>query len=111
MSKECANCGNERIMLCPFCEHDFSERSRQRDAEIAALREAVQALGAVARLAKAYWPVHLCENHKVCELCKMDRALAAVLANPIARAAITTPHADTSSTSPSSPPPPSPPPR
>lgn len=27
MSKECANCGNERIMLCPFCEHDYTDQS------------------------------------------------------------------------------------
>lgn len=35
MGKECANCGNERIMLCPFCEHDFSENSRAKDAALA----------------------------------------------------------------------------
>jgi len=45
MSKECADCGNERIMLCPFCEHDFSEASKQKDAELTALREAVRVLG------------------------------------------------------------------
>ncbi len=44
MSKECADCGNERIMLCPFCEHDFSESSKDKDAELTQLREAVRVL-------------------------------------------------------------------
>lgn len=41
MSTECTNCGNERIMLCPFCEHDFSESSKQKDAELTRLRTAL----------------------------------------------------------------------
>ena len=37
MSKECPDCGNERVMVCPNCEHDFSESSKAKDARIAAL--------------------------------------------------------------------------
>ena len=48
----CANCGNERIMLCPFCEHDFSERSKNNEAELRQLRREVALLREVAEAAK-----------------------------------------------------------
>lgn len=52
MGKECADCGNERIMLCPFCEHDFSEQSKKNDAELHQLRREVERLRSVAEAAK-----------------------------------------------------------
>ena len=83
MSKECADCGNERIMLCPFCEHDFSEASKQKDAELATLREAVEVLG---RECKAWQDWYRTPANASYAL--RDAAIDARNANPTARAAV-----------------------
>ena len=45
MSKECADCGNERIMVCPSCN---PERSNSDEAELRQLRKEVAAFRSLA---------------------------------------------------------------
>lgn len=106
MSKECANCGNERIMLCPFCEHDFSEASKQKDAELLALRETVRVLGEECKYSREHLvsaphpdtdAPPTCPYFELNTLatqaddCNIADARAATNANPIAFAAVEKP--------------------
>ena len=90
MSKECANCGNERIMLCSFCDHDFSDTSRAKDAELATLREAVEVLGR--EVGEWRWMDEHWETAPTQKYLERQRALLSAChktdANPTARAAV-----------------------
>lgn len=75
MSKECANCGNERIMLCPFCEHDYTDQStlttlRAQLAE--AERQRDEALGYVVAVALGIEHSTACTPETPCVRCERD---------------------------------------
>lgn len=70
---ECANCGNERIMLCPFCEHDFSELSKNNEAELRQLRREVALLREVEGAVRAHvedWDSQVSDPGAACYQCE-----------------------------------------